>query len=139
MIINAIREYFKSCPLLKDGYIGVDFLADGAGEYVIEPLPCDPIIKKYVGGDSRRRYDFVFASRQGYSEEVRRNIENSGLFENIAGWIEESSEKGSLPQLGSGRTAYKLAVVSSGFLYSDDGNDTAVYQMQVRLEYYQLN
>lgn len=137
MIIKAIKDFFGECPLLAGGHIGVDYLPADAGEYVIEPLPCNPIVKKYVGGGTLRRYDFVFASRKEYSEEVRLLIANSGLFENITGWIEEQSKSEKLPELPEGCSAQWLEVTSGGYLFSDDGNNTAVYQMQCRLVYYQ--
>lgn len=137
MIIKAIKDFFGTCPLLSGGYIGVDYLGAEAGEYVIEPLPCNQIMKKYVGGGTLKRYDFVFASRRHYSEEIRRTIENCGLLEKLSEWIEAQSELNILPELPEGSSAQWIEVTSSGYLFSDDGNNTAVYQMQCRLVYYQ--
>lgn len=45
-IVEAVRNYIASCPLLKDGRIlGVDRIGADAIEYSIDVLPCTPVLQ----------------------------------------------------------------------------------------------
>ena len=46
----------RTCPLLdEDGKVRVNFLGDTPIEYVIEEVPAEPIVKRYVDGSSIRQ------------------------------------------------------------------------------------
>ena len=81
MIIDSIRKFIRSCPHLQEFEgaikVNVDYLGDESTVYSIDEVPCDPIIKKYVNGDSIRQYEFIFASRESYGPDVLNNISNS--------------------------------------------------------------
>jgi len=111
--------------MLKDGCLRVDFLGDRPVEYTIEVLPCDPVLKRYVGGDTVRQYLFAFGSREYYSQERLQNIENSAFYERFF----------NLPELPEGMEAQELKVLSSGYLF-DGSMSNARYQIQLQLKYY---
>nr|DAZ26039.1 MAG TPA: Minor capsid protein from bacteriophage [Caudoviricetes sp.] len=134
-IIEALQKYIKACPLLKSGKINVDNLAAEPVRYCIESVPCQPVIRRYVDGASVNQYIFVLASRECYGQEVRQNIDNSAFYEQLVEWIEEQNKTGNLPKLGDGRTAQRIEILSSGYLF-DATSDTAQYQLQMRLIYY---
>ena len=51
----------RTCPLLdEDGKVRVNFLGDTPIEYVIEEVPAEPIVKRYVDGSSIRQVLFIF-------------------------------------------------------------------------------
>lgn len=134
-IIDALEKYFIGCELLKDGALRVDYLGEKPVEYTIEVLPCDPIVKRYLGGSTVRQYLFAFGSREFYSQERLQNIQNSAFYERLADWVETRSMSGILPELPDGMEAQQLEVVSSGYLF--DGSMTnARYQIQLRLLYF---
>ena len=134
-IINALEKYFIGCELLKDGALRVDYLGENPVEYTIEVLPCDPVVKRYLGGSTVRQYLFAFGSREFYSQERLQNIQNSAFYERLADWVETKSMSGVLPELPDGMEAQQLEVVSSGYLF--DGSMTnARYQIQLRLLYF---
>lgn len=134
-IINALEKYFIGCELLKDGALRVDYLGEKPVEYTIEVLPCDPVVKRYLGGSTIRQYLFAFGSREFYSQERLQNIQNSAFYERLADWVETRSMSGVLPELPDGMEAQQLEVVSSGYLF--DGSMTnARYQIQLRLLYF---
>lgn len=134
-IINALEKYFIGCELLKDGALRVDYLGEKPVEYTIEVLPCDPVVKRYLGGSTVRQYLFAFGSREFYSQERLQNIQNSAFYERLADWVETRSMSGVLPELPDGMKAQQLEVVSSGYLF--DGSMTnARYQIQLRLLYF---
>ena len=110
-IIEGIEQYFLNCDVLKDGCLRVDFLGNKPVEYAIEVLPCDPVLKRYVGGDTVRQYLFAFGSREYYSQERLQNIENSVFYENFSDWVEEQSQAGNLPELPEGMEAQELKVL----------------------------
>lgn len=134
-IIDALEKYFIGCELLKDGALRVDYLGEKPVEYTIEVLPCDPVVKRYLGGSTARQYLFAFGSREFYSQERLQNIQNSAFYERLADWVETRSMSGVLPELPDGMEAQQLEVVSSGYLF--DGSMTnARYQIQLRLLYF---
>ena len=134
-IIDALEKYFIGCELLKDGALRVDYLGEKPVEYTIEVLPCDPVVKRYLGGSTVRQYLFAFGSREFYSQERLQNIQNSAFYELLADWVETRSMSGILPELPYGMEAQQLEVVSSGYLF--DGSMTnARYQIQLRLLYF---
>ena len=134
-IIDALEKYFIGCELLKDGALRVDYLGEKPVEYTIEVLPCDPVVKRYLGGSTVRQYLFAFGSREFYSQERLQNIQNSAFYERLADWVETRSMSGVLPELPDGMEAQQLEVVSSGYLF--DGSMThARYQIQLRVVYF---
>lgn len=136
-IIKSLEEYFLKCDMLKDGCLRVDYMGEKPIEYAIEVLPCDPILKKYIGGDTVRQYLFAFGSKEFYSQERQQNIENSAFYERFAEWVENQNESGNLPILPENMEAQDLQVISSGYLYGASNQNAARYQIQLRLKYYQ--
>ncbi|MBE6877512.1 MAG: hypothetical protein E7496_12540 [Ruminococcus sp.] len=135
-LIQAVRNYLMACPLLKDGVIlSVDQLGAEIS-YTIDTVPCNPIIKKYTDGGSRRQFQFVFASREKYGGQVLENIENSGFYEQFSDWLEQQSWNRIFPDLGNYRTPYGIEILSRGYI-NDAEDDTARYQIQLNLIYYQ--
>ena len=116
-IIDALEKYFIGCELLKDGALRVDYLGEKPVEYTIEVLPCDPVVKRYLGGSTVRQYLFAFGSREFYSQERLQNIQNSAFYERLADWVETRSLSGILPDLPDGMEAQHLEVVSCGYLF----------------------
>lgn len=133
-VIESIRNYIMMFPKLKDGCLLVDILGSKPIEYVVESIPCDPIYKRYVDGDCQKQFLFIFASREYFSEEVTQNIANLGFYEEFALWIEQNNRSGILPDLGDGRSAVSIEVLTGGYAFSAE-SDTARYQTQLRLIY----
>ena len=47
--IEAIRNYFMKCPILKDGALNIDYLGSEAVQYSIETMiSSNPIVKQYT-------------------------------------------------------------------------------------------
>ncbi len=133
-IIQAVRDYIMEFPKLKDGCLLVDFLGNEPVEYTVEPVPCNSVYKKYADGDCLKQFLFLFASREYYSEDVNRNIENLSFYEDFSEWIYERNFNEILPDLGDDRTALGIEILTGGYQLSADTN-TARYQIQLRLLY----
>ena len=134
-IIESLRNWFKQYPGLK-GRLDVDFLGEDADTYSIDTIPCEEVLKRYKGGDTRKQYQFTISSRRAYEQNININTENLKFFEDLTAWIEEKIQRRELPEIDNNRTALKLVVTSNAypFIVSEDGK--ARYQIQLRLEYF---
>lgn len=136
-IIEGLRAYFLSCSLLdENGKIGVDFLGNEAVEYVIESVPCEPVLSRYTDGGTKRQFLFVFASREAYGADALNNMLNSSFYESFADWLSEQDKKGNYPELPSGKMPIGIKPLTSGYLF-DTSPDTGRYQIQCQLIYLQ--
>ncbi|MBQ7975405.1 MAG: hypothetical protein IJ300_06935 [Clostridia bacterium] len=134
MIIDGIRKYLKDCPLLEGGKIKVDFLPSEANKYSIEPVPVNPLIRKYVDGSCQKQYVFEFASRKSIDANDLTNLENNGFYEQLEAWINENNRAKKFPQLGDGKYAQRVECLTHGYNYGQDGK-TGRYQIQCRVIY----
>ena len=84
-IVECIREFVSKCPYLPryNKGIGVNYLGEDTQSYMIEAVPCNPIVKEYITGQSIRQFQFCFASRETYSKNVLDNLENSAFYEHF--------------------------------------------------------
>lgn len=133
-VIECIRSYIMKFPELKDGCFLVDFLGNQPIEYVVETVPCNPVYKKYTDGSCMKQFLFVFASREFYSEDVSRCLENNSFYECFEDWITERNFNGILPDLGDTRCPVSIEVLTGVYVFDADTN-TARYQIQLRLLY----
>lgn len=128
-IIECIRDHIMTFPELKDGCLMVDCLGDKPVEYVVEPVPCNPVYQKYTDGSCIKQFLFIFASREYYGQTVNQNIENLAFYEHFSDWITEVEP----PDL-DGRIPVNIEVLTGGYAF-DAGSNTARYQIQLRLLY----
>lgn len=135
-IIESIRTYIMECPFLKDGRFNVGYLGYEPCEYTIDSVPASIIIKRYVDGDSLRQFEFIFASREEYNISTVKNMVSSAFYEEFAAWLEKQTADKNLPAMAEGQHPQKIEAVSSGYLFQT-GPNTARYQIQCRLTYYQ--
>lgn len=138
MIIDALRNYIRNCPHLDTFNnaikVNVNYLEGNPDTYSIEEVPINPIVRKYVNGDSIRQYAFIFTSREPYGIDVLQNIDNSGFYEKFADWIENNNDKGIFPLLDNGLEPLAIEVTSTGYAFAVT-EDTAQFQIQLRLKY----
>lgn len=136
-LIESIKNFIADCPYLEDmKSLNVDFLNDENNSISVEETPTDTVIEEYIDGSSERQFTFVIAARLHYSEEVRNNIDNSGLFENVQNWLEECTNSDTLPTLDEGLIPLKIEALSNGYLFGLGGDlASARYQIQCRLIY----
>lgn len=139
MIIKALRNYIRTCPHLDTFNnaikVNVNYLEPNTDTYSIEEVPIEPILKRYVNGDSIRQYAFIFTSREPYGVDVLQNIDNSGFYEKFADWIENQNNKEIFPLLNDGLEPLEIKVTSTGYAFAAT-EDTAQFQIQLRLKYF---
>lgn len=142
-IIEAVRDYIKMCPYLKEFEdeiikVNVDNLEKESTVYSIDEAVFNPIIKSFIDGSSERQFVFVFASREDYGQDFFQNIQNIGFYDDFATWLENNSRQGILPNLGEGKQALSIKAITNGYAFQSD-IDKARYQIQIRLTYFQKN
>ena len=135
-IIESIREYIGnlSCMSTFTNAININYLSDEDGSFSIEEVPSQPIIKKYVDGSTVRQYQFIFTSKEPYSEEILQNIDNSSFYEDFANEIEEKNNNGDLPLL-EGLETKSIEVTSTPYCLKVT-EDKAIYEINLNLKYF---
>lgn len=131
---ESMRTWLLGCPTIAG--LNVDWLAPESGGFSLDSTPSNPVDKQYLDGSSIRHQDFVLASRNYYGELTTEQLSNLEDMENIQGWIEKQIRLRNYPALDTGKTPRKVEVTTSGYRYSRE-EETARYQMQLRLTYYQ--
>lgn len=116
-------------------FVHVDWLREEAPNFSVETVPTDPVIKRYSNGAGIYQYVFVFASRNYHSLDDFQNIDNLGFYEDFLEWLEIKNRNNDLPEMETGKSAQKMEALTRGYLMSEDGTQTARYQIQCRLLY----
>lgn len=130
--IEAIRDYFMKCPILKEGSLNIDYLGSEAVQYSIETMISgNPIVKQYADGSSLRQYPFSFMSTEIYSQDVIDQLGTCGFYEELEQWIDENNKVGDLPEVEG---IQQLEVIAPGYLFNAD-QTIARYQIQCRILY----
>lgn len=136
-ITAAIRNYLETYPGLSGGVMHVDWLPESARYYSIESVPCEPVLKQYMDGSSRRQYQFNLASSMYFGPDVDSQSENMEWFESFDSWIQTQNLFRRLPDLGDGRKCQSIEILSSAYPVAVDGNGLARYQLQMGITYLQ--
>lgn len=137
-IIEAIRDWLRTYPPLADGRLGVDCLPEEAQTYSIDAIPCPEVIKGYMDGAALKQFDFVLASRVFHGNKIKQNMDNLEWYESFSRWVRAQNQRPKhLPDLGEGRTAQRVTVSTSGYLYQVSEEGRARYQIQLKLIYFE--
>lgn len=134
-IIESVRAFILQCPLLANEQVNVNYIGKNMA-FSVDPLPCIPIIQRYVDGGSKKQYRFALTSKELYDEDTRINIENSQFYEDFEQWLEQQSFKGLDLDLGPKRSAVRFETATSAYLYDVD-DAYARYMIECRLIYTQ--
>ena len=134
-MIDEIKSFIETCPLLSGDSINVNYLGNERKTYSIETSPTSPIVKEYADGGKLCQQLFVFASRELYSASTEKNTEVTRFYEDFSAWIQEQNKQRNLPKLSSSCVAQSIEVLTEQYL-DDVGNTDARYQIQCRLVYY---
>lgn len=132
-MISKIRQYFFELGIIDgNSNINVDFLSNKPIEYVIEPIPVEPIIRPYRDGGSLRQFVFQFGSREYFGADVIQNMANTEFYEDFSALIEDNNRKGVLPKI---KGIQSIECLNNGTI-NEDNTDNAKYVIQMRITYY---
>lgn len=135
-VINAVREFIKdNCPFLKEfddlfPVVNLDMLPENPTSYSIESVPSEPIVKRYMNGDSIRKVTFHLCSRAFYSKET--NVDTSEFYEKFSDWLEECNEQKNFPVLEGGMRPLKFIANTGGYV---DGITGVLAQYRIQCEF----
>lgn len=132
-MIDKLRNYFFELGIIdENSNINVDFLSNEPIQYVIEPIPVEPIIKPYKDGGSLRQFVFQFGSREYFGADVIQNMANTEFYEDFSALIEDNNKKGVLPKING---IQSIECLNNGTI-NEDNTDNAKYVIQMRITYY---
>lgn len=132
-MVNKIRQYFFDLGIIdENSNINVDFLSNEPIEYVIEPIPVEPVIRQYADGSSLRQFVFQFGSREYFGADVIQNMRNTEFYEDFSELIEDNNKKGVLPKIDG---IQSIECLNNGTI-NEDNTDNAKYVIQMRITYY---
>jgi hypothetical protein len=139
-IINAIKNYLKTFSgLPENAPIWVNFLGPSPSntEYAVVPLAGAKVVESYIDGSSLREFPFAFQSMESTADDLER-LETAGFYEAFADWLEQQTNNGVFPSLGTGKKAVSIKAVGWAYLYEQGNSDTGIYQIQCKLTYEQI-
>ena len=132
-MISKIRKYFFDLGIIdENSNINIDFLSNKPIEYVIEPIPMEPVIRQYADGSSLRQFVFQFGSREYFGADVIQNMRNTEFYEDFSELIEDNNKKGVLPKIDG---IQSIECLNNGTI-NEDNTDNAKYVIQMRITYY---
>ena len=132
-MIDKLRTYFFELGIIdENSNINVDFLSNEPIQYVIEPIPIEPVLRQYADGSSLRQFVFQFGSREYFGADVIQNMKNTEFYEDFSALIEDNNKKGVLPKIDG---IQSIECLSNGTI-NEDNTDNAKYVIQMRITYY---
>ncbi len=133
-MVDKLRDYFLNHVTLAEEFKNIlaDFLGDEATDYVIEPIPIDPVLRQYADGSYLGQLTFQFGSREYYDDSTKQNIENLDFYERFQEEIEYNNSQHILPDIEGIQT---IECLSNGTI-EDIQKGTAKYIIQMRITYF---
>lgn len=136
-IIEGIRDFLSSCPLLNDHRINVDYLPEDAGSgaaFSISAVSGTEVLRPYMGSSAECQYLFVLRSISSFGPDMEQTIAIHSFYAGIAAWLRRQSRARQLPQMPQGMTPRVLEAITGGYLLSQ-ASGSAIYQIECRLLY----
>lgn len=133
--MELIKDFIETCPLLEGNTINVDYLKDDVFSYSIDRTP--NALKEYgfVDGGGKKQITFDFTVTAPISSKAIINLANSEFGEDFIEWIEQQNELRNLPNIYG---AFSIECTSPSYIL-EKTETTAIYIIQMRFTYYELN
>ncbi len=135
-ILDALHTWLETCPAFDGEGLYVDFMPDTGVHFALDSAPTQPVVKRYTDGSSVRQFRFDLRLQDAYDGEVLQAIANSGLFEQVADWMDAQTRARRLPALPAGKTAQSVTALTTGYLYQPHEN-FGRWMIQCRMTYLQ--
>lgn len=132
-MVDKLIEYMTQLDIKEDlSKLNIDYLNDKPQNYVIEPIPTDPLIKPYTDGGGLYQYVFQFANITYYNAEIIQNLENNKFYERLNAVIEHNNKNKILPDI---KGIQSIECLNYGTIQNEE-KDKAKYSIQMRITYY---
>ena len=136
--MESMRAWLRTCPaIIQTLRFGVDYLRENAGEYALYAAPSTIAMRENVLGEEvpqqTQQLNFTFASREPFGADSQRNAQNLAFFTAVTEWILQQNAEKNFPEITEGRVR-SIVPTLTGYA-ADASDDTATYQIQIRLIY----
>ena len=113
--------------------INADFLGIDVNNYSLDKIPTASTIQEDITGSRICRDVYSFRSRNPYSSDRLSNLKNIGFFEEFESIIKSNNDEGILPKIDG---IISIECLNQGtFNYADKSMKTAVFDIQIQIEY----
>ena len=127
--LDTILEELNS----KYKKINADFLGIEVNNYSLDKIPTASVVEPYITGGRLCKDVYSFRSRNPYSSDRLSNLKNIGFFESFQRIINSNNDDGVLPKIDN---IESIECLNSGTLnYADESMKTAVFDIQIQIEY----
>jgi len=131
--IEALRLYlFDVLDTLTESEYQINANMLGKiGDYSLDKIPTQPVVRSWVNGTKVKRDVYSFRSKRTYSQDTINNLNNIGFFEKLEDLIESNNRKGVLPNIDG---ILKIECLNCGTL-NVAGTNEAIFNIQIQIEY----
>ena len=134
---ESVRTWLRRCPAIeRTRAFGVDYLAEN-GSYSLDAVPTALRYRENILGEmvlrDRQEQNFVFSSRDPYGDELRQNLDNLGVMQDVAAWIIDRNNARDFPAWEGGEVT-AIVPTLSGYPIAM-GSAYARYQIQIKVTY----
>ena len=134
---GAMRAWLRACPALtRDRAFGADYLAEGES-YSLDTIPSAIRYRENILGETapleRQEQVFVLASREPYGPDHTQNLDNLGVFQDVAAWIVAQNAARRFPEWAGGEVVAVVPTVSAAPV--SRGSAFARYEMEITVTY----
>lgn len=136
-MIASVKEYLAACPSLSGKKININYLSPETDSFAIDSVAKNPVVKRYVSGETVRQYCFLLAGRIAYDGDADENAGVAGFFEELEAWIEAQNAEGNFPSLSEG-VPLEVEIVKSSAI-KDTARTSARFEIELRLLYKRNN
>ena len=113
--------------------INADFLGIEVNNYSLDKIPTASEVETWLTGTKICRDVYSFRSRNAYSSDRLSNLKNIGFFETFQKIINSNNDEGVLPKIDN---IESIECLNQGtFNYADESMKTAVFDIQIQIEY----
>lgn len=134
----SLRAWLRTCPAIAQTQrFGVDYMREDAGQYALYAAPSTIATRENVLGEEipqkNQTLNFTFASRVPFGADSIQNAENLAFFQAVTEWIIQQNNERNFPEIAEGRVRSIVPTLTA--YAAEAGDDTAMYQIQIRLNY----
>ena len=136
--VENLRAWLRQCPSIAQTHrFGVDYLRSSVGEYALYAVPSTIATHENVLGEevpnSVQTQNYTFASRNPFGADSVQNLENLAFYQEVIDWIIQQNAVKNFPEIAEGKVR-SIVPTLTGFA-ADAGDDTAMYQIQIKMTY----
>ena len=129
----------SDCPLLSGKEININYLSPKPDSFAIDNLERNPIVKRYVSGETVRQFCFLLSGRIAYDEAIEENLSVSEFFEEFESWIEAQNAAKVFPVLENDADSPICIEITKSGVIRDTARTSARCEIELRLLYKRKN